>query len=109
MTFKSIVSPIAIAAAIALGTTSFAVAQDGAAPADPINVESLTPAERTQLEDWCRAQSSDVNETDEELAESNEASPDPDPSRNSDTGSDADNANPMGFTADLCAEIDMAG
>lgn len=48
MTLKSLISSVALAAALGLGSAPGALAQE-----EP-NIGNLTPAEKTQLEDQCR-------------------------------------------------------
>ena len=66
MTFKSLISPLAVAAVLALGSalpSSAAIFGGNVAiqfkPSRPIDQSSLTPAERTQLEDQCRQRQSE--------------------------------------------------
>ena len=67
MTFKSLISPLAIAAVLALGSAlpaSAAIFGGNVTiqfrPSRMIDQSSLTPAQRTQLEDQCRQRQSDT-------------------------------------------------
>lgn len=88
MTIKSLISSVALAAALGFGSAAGALAQ-----VEEPNVNNLTPAEKTQLEDQCRQLQNDTEDSSSE----------------SDSENDDDDQGAFKVSEAFCAQLGVTG